>query len=148
MCVGIQPLLPLCYTVRMCIHRLLNALAVAPVPPRSLRSVEARRTPGSRARFLRGASWRNHPPEYRCLIAQRAGFSSALSRSNFGLFSEKQKNRKNLEVDFWIEGEKISCPTVYNCLPLSAARQQRQHKSIYFSHTLKNPNSSYAKAVY
>lgn len=45
LCVGIHPLVLLYYMVRMYIHRLLNALAVAPVPPRSLRSVEARRAP-------------------------------------------------------------------------------------------------------
>lgn len=44
-CARTQPLLLLSHAVRMCIHRLLNALAVAPVPPRSLRSVETRRAP-------------------------------------------------------------------------------------------------------
>lgn len=45
LCARTQSLLLLSHAVRMCIHRLLNALAVAPVPLRSLRSVETRRAP-------------------------------------------------------------------------------------------------------
>lgn len=143
LCVVIHPLLLLCYTVRMCIHRLLNALAVAPVPSRSLRSVETRRAPGSRARPLRGASWRKHPPEYRCLIALRAGFSSDLSRSIFGLFSGKKTWR-------WIFGSRGE-NLVSDCLQLPPSISSSAPLTTQidlFLHTYKNPNASYVKAVY
>lgn len=135
LCVGIHPLLLLCHTARMCIHRLLNALAVAPVPPRSLRSMETRRAPGSRARPLRGASWRIHPPEYRCLLALRAAFFICSLSFYFWIIFRKKK--KKLGGGFLDRGGKISCPTVYNCFLLSAARQQIQNKSIYFFPPLK-----------
>ena len=62
LCVDLRPSLLLCYTARKCFHWLVDALAVAPVPSRSLRSVEKRAgLPGSRARPLRGAPWRNQP---------------------------------------------------------------------------------------
>lgn len=64
-------------------------LYVAPVPPRSHRSVETRSAPGSRARLVRGALWRNQPRNIAvCLLHGQV--TSALSRSIFGLFSEKK----------------------------------------------------------
>lgn len=119
LCVGIQPLLLLCYTARMCIHRLLNALAVAPVPPRSLRSVETRRAPGSRARPLRGASWRNQTPGISLSDKLCGQVFHLLSLVLFLDYFQKKK----LGGGFLDRGGKISCPTVYNCLPLPAARQ-------------------------
>lgn len=61
-CVGIQQSLPLCYTERTCMHRLVNALAAAPVAL-SVAPVSGTRKAftGSRARPLRGASWRDRP---------------------------------------------------------------------------------------
>ena len=82
-----------------------------------------------------------NPSEYRCADKLcGAGFSSApLSFYFWIIFREKKqtknKKQKNLEVDFLDRGgekKKISCLTVYNCLPPSAARQRRQRKSIYF----------------
>lgn len=141
LCVGIHPLLLLCHTARMCIHRLLNALAVAPVPPRSLRSMETRRAPGSRARPLRGASWRIHPPEYRCLLALRAAFFHLLSLILFLDYFQKKK-KKTWRWIFGSRGENL----VSDCLQLlpSISSSAADTKQIdLFLPTFKNLSAVY-----
>lgn len=79
LCVDLQPSLLLFYTARTCIHRLVDALAVAPVPSRSLRSVEnAQGSPVAERVLSAELRGEINPPEYRCVDKLcGAGFSSA-----------------------------------------------------------------------
>lgn len=123
------------YRVRMC-------MALAPVPPRLLRSVGTHWAPGSRARPVRGASWRDQPPhqhhhhhpEYRCLIVLRAGFICSLSFYFWITF--RKKTQKNLEVDFWIEGGK-SRVRLFTTASLCQQLGSRDNTNRFILHTFK-----------
>lgn len=92
---------------------------------------------------LRGKKINLLSPEYRCLISSACRFSSALSRSIFGLFSGK---KNNLEVDFLDRGGKKNL--VSDCLQLPPSYQQQQYRQIdLFLHIFKN-NASYVSSVY
>lgn len=86
---------------------LLNVLAVAPVPPRSLRSVEARRAAGSRARPLRRASWRTHPGISQPASSACCSFICSLSHLFYFwiIFRKPPKTKtKNKKTWRWIFG--------------------------------------------
>lgn len=137
MCVGVCRSLPLCFTARMCIHRLLNALVVAPVPPRSLRSVGNAQGSRCRARILRGAFVEKSPPGI-SLCDSSAGRSHLLSLVLFLDYFQKKK----LGGGCLDRGGKNLVPECLQLAPLSAAQRHRQHKSIYFTHFFKNHNAS------
>lgn len=128
---------------------LLNVLAVAPVPPRSLRSVEARRAAGSRARPLRGASWRTHPGISLPASSACCLFICSLSHLFFFWdYFQKTPQNKNKKTWRWIFGSsgggggtKISCLTV----SVSATRTTQIDIFLILK---KNPCASRVKAVY
>lgn len=145
LCARTQPLLLLSHAVRMCIHRLLNALAVAPVPPRSLRSVETRRAP---------VAERVLPAELRGeTINPGISLSDQLCGKVFHLLSlilflDYFQGKKNLEVDFWIEGGEKSRVRLFTTASLCQQYGCRRTQIDLVLHTFKNPNASYVKAVY
>lgn len=86
----------------------LKALRAAPVPPRSLPvNVETHRVPGSRARpSPRSSVEKNHPPGIPLSLYLPGSCRQFIHLLAVVLFLDYFQEKKNLEVDFWIEGGK------------------------------------------
>lgn len=129
MCVGVCRSLPLCFTARMCIHRLLNALAVAPVPPRSLRSVGNAQGSRCRARILRGGFVERSPPGI-SLCDSSAGRSHLLS---LVLFLDYFQKKKTWRWMFGSRGEKSRARVFTTGSSISSSAPQTTQIDLFYT---------------